>query len=233
MLGSPAGESGVKSEEFIREVDEELRRDRLAALWRRYGALIVAVAVLLVAGTAAKVGWDRWQRQSLAEEAARFAAAEQDLASSRPAEAAQAFAELAADGRTGYAALARLKEAEARLALQDAAGAGAALEALANSGIDDPILRDLGGLLAAARELDTGDPAALKSRLEPLAAAGAPWRHHAQELLATLAIRTGDLETARRLLSEITDEVNVTPSQQRRAQELLEAIGGAAPQASS
>ena len=26
----------MKSEEFIREVDEELRRDQLARLWRRY-----------------------------------------------------------------------------------------------------------------------------------------------------------------------------------------------------
>ena len=38
----------MKSEEFIREVDEELRRDRIAMLWRRYGSVVLAVAVLIV-----------------------------------------------------------------------------------------------------------------------------------------------------------------------------------------
>lgn len=223
----------MKSEEFVREVDEELRREQLAILWRRYGAWIVALAVLVVLATAGKVGWDHWQRQRLEAEAARFAAAEEALAADRHAEAAQAFAAIAADSVPGLAALARLKEAEARLAAQDPQGAAAALEALAESGIDDPILRDLGAVLAAAREIDAGDPAALKARLDPLVNGESPWRHQAQELLAVLAIRTGDLEEARRLLRGLAEAAGVSPSQQSRARELLDAIGGGAPQASS
>jgi len=223
----------VKSEEFIREVDEELQRERLAVLWRRYGSLVIGAALLAVVGTAAKVGWDQWRRQAEAAEAARFAAADQALAASKPAEAAAAFAALAAEGETGYAALARLKEAEAKLALKDEAGAGAALDALSGAERDDPILRDLGTLLAVSRELDEGDPAVLRARLEPIAAAGAPWRDHARELLAVLAIRTGDLATARELLSELGRGATVPRPLQQRAQELLQAIGGASEQASS
>jgi hypothetical protein len=223
----------VKSEEFIREVDEELQRERLAVLWKRYGGLVIGLALLAVIGTAAKVGWDQWRRQAEAAEAAEFAAAEQALAASRPADAAAAFAALAVEGETGYAALARLKEAEAKLALKDEAGAAAALDALGAAGRDDPILRDLGTLLAASRELDEGDPAALRARLEPIAAAGAPWRDHARELLAVLAIRTGDLGTARNLLSELSSGATVPQSLRQRAQELLQAIGGAPEQASS
>lgn len=221
----------MKSEEFIREVDEELQRERLASIWRRYGGLMVAVALLAVLGTAAKVGWDHWRQQGIAAEAAEFVKAQAALAASKPQDAARAFAELAGSGDTGYAALARLREAEALLAANDPQGANAALEALGQSSAGDPILRDLGTLAAVAREIDTGDPAALRARLEPIAAAGSPWRDQARELLAVLAIRTGQLDEARNLLSGLTSEVGVLPSQKSRAQELLQAIGGAGTQA--
>ena len=216
----------MKSEEFIREVDEELQREQLAKLWHRYGGLVVGLAVLVVVGTAAKVGWDHWRQQAMAEEALRFHAAEQAL-TAKPAEAAEQFAALAAQGDTGYAALARLKEAQARITLKDQVAAKKALEELATSGTGDAVLRDLGTLLATAA------PGDLARRLEPLAQDDAPWRYRARELLALLAIRTGDLDRARKLLEPLSREVGVPQTQQRRAQELLDAIGGATQQASS
>ena len=76
----------MKSEEFIREVDEELRRDRIAMLWRRYGSVVLAVAVLIVLGTAGKVGWDQWRHRQGAAEAMRFVAAERALAAGQGAD---------------------------------------------------------------------------------------------------------------------------------------------------
>ena len=223
----------MKSDEFIREVDEELRRDRFATLWRRYGAMVLGAAILIVAATAAKVGWDHWAAQARAAEATRFAAAQQALQAGNHAEAAAQFAALAAEGKTGFAELARLKEAEAKLGQKDTAGALTALDGLAAGGASDPILRELGTLLAVEQQLSTGDPATLKQQLEPLAAAGAPWRNQARELQALLAIRAGALDEARGILAELSKEVGVQPSQQRRAAELLQAIGGAPAQASS
>ena len=86
----------MKSDEFIREVDEELRRDRFATLWRRYGAMVLGAAILIVAATAAKVGWDHWTQQVRAAEATRFAAAQRVLLAGDHAEAATQFAALAA-----------------------------------------------------------------------------------------------------------------------------------------
>jgi hypothetical protein len=223
----------VKSDEFIREVDEELRRDRLATLWRRWGATVLGAALLIVAGTAAKVGWDHWAEEARAAEATRFAAAQQALLAANHAEAAAQFAALAVDGKTGFADLARLKEAEAKLSQKDAAGALQALDGLAAGDRGDPILRELGTLLAVEQQLGTGDPATLRQQLEPLAVAGAPWRNQARELLALVAIRAGALDEARGILGELSKEVGVQPSQQRRAAELLQAIGGAPAQASS
>lgn len=223
----------MKSDEFIREVDEELRRDRFATLWRRYGAMVLGGALLIVAATAAKVGWDHWAEQARAAEATRFAAAQQALVAGSHSEAVAQFAALATEGKTGFADLARLKEAEAKQGQKDMAGALAALDGLAADAPGDPILRDLGTLLAVEQQLGAADPATLKQQLAPLAAAGAPWRNQARELLALIAIRAGSLDEARGLLGELSSEVGVQPSQQRRAVELLQAIGGAPAQASS
>ena len=48
--------------EFIRDVDEELRRDQMKSLWDRYGLYVIGAAVLIVALTAGYRGWDAWQR---------------------------------------------------------------------------------------------------------------------------------------------------------------------------
>jgi hypothetical protein len=222
----------VKSEELFREIEEDLRRDRMNRLWQRYGGLVLGAALLIVVGTAGKVFWDHRQAQMRAEEAQRFSAAQQILTAGKQAEAADAFAAIAADGNTGFAELARLKVAEARAASGDQAGARTALSELQGQA-SDSILRDLATLTLVEGQVADGDPAELKKSLEPLAAPEAPWRNQARELLALVAIRAGNLDEARTLLNGLSQEAGVIPSQQRRAAELLEAIGGAAPQVAS
>lgn len=220
----------MKSEEFIREVEEDLRREQMLRLWQRYGGAVLVAALLVVAGTAGKVFWDHRQAQIRAAEAQQFAEAQRTLTAGRQADAATQFATIAAEGHTGFAELARLKEAEARAAAGDQPGAGTALTELAGRA-SDPILRDLATLILVERELADKDPAELKRTLEPLAAPEAPLRNQARELQALVAIRAGSLDEARQILGELTQEAGITPTQQRRAAELLQAIGGAAPQA--
>jgi hypothetical protein len=173
----------------------------------------------------ASVGWRSWQEGRREAEADRFtqavAGVERD-----PAAAADKLAGFAGEAGTGYGAIARLREAEARAAANDGPGAVAALQALAGDGSVDPLFRDLGAILAATREVDGADPAALKARLEPLAAAGQPFRYTARELLAMLALKAGDVEGARRALAELRREAGLPEAQERRVGELLAALGG-------
>jgi hypothetical protein len=219
--------TGLKSDQFIREVDEELQRDRLAALWRRYGRLVIAAAVLLVLGVAGYEGWKAWRHAREQAEAARLAAAEALLVAGRAAEAAGAFADAAAEGGPGVAALARLREAAALGEAGRPGEAMAALDRVAAAPDADPLLRELAVILAVTRELDRGDPAALEARLLPLAEAGRPWRSSARELLAMLALRRGDQATARRLLDELVADAAVPPGVQQRAQALRQSLGPA------
>ncbi|MEQ9349069.1 MAG: hypothetical protein RII27_00860, partial [Alphaproteobacteria bacterium] len=46
---------------LIRQVDEEVRRDRMTTLMRRYGPMAVVAAVIVVVVAASVVGWRAWQ----------------------------------------------------------------------------------------------------------------------------------------------------------------------------
>lgn len=215
----------MKADEFIREVDEELRRDRLMALWRRYGVWLIAAAVAIVIGTAAGVGWRAYQEHARQQEAVRYAEAEQLLEQGRAAEAAAAFADLADGAGGGYAVLARLRAAEAYRETGDAAAAGAMLEGLAAGGAA-PLYRDLGAVLAALHGFDQDDPDQLARRLATHTDGDGPWRYTAQELHALSQLRAGDTEAARRTLAALVDEPGTPANLRRRAHELLTALGG-------
>lgn len=217
----------MKSDEFIREVDEELRRDRLLSIWQRYGRALIALVVLLVVGVAAWEGWKAWRGRQMAAAAEALLAIERDMAAGRWAEAASAFAVTAEGGEPGPAMIARLREAAALGRAGDADAVAGALGVLADRSDADPLLRQLATLLLAQHTLDSADPAELRSRLVPLAEAGQPWRNSARELLALLALRAGDTGQARALLDSIVDDVDTSPALRQRAEALRDNLQAA------
>ena len=52
------GMSMAPNDEFIREVDEEYRRDQVAKIWQRYNGVIIGAAILLVVAVG---GWRYWE----------------------------------------------------------------------------------------------------------------------------------------------------------------------------
>jgi hypothetical protein len=195
-----------RSETFIREVDEELRRDQLKYLWKRFAPLIIGVCVLIVVVTAGYGGWTWWQERKASQAGDRFLAA---LAKIEGGDRAGGEAELnaiAAASDVGYSALARLRLAGEK------AGAGAKKEALeaydqvaADISVPTP-LRDLARIKAALLALDTGDVAGAKERATPLNVAGNPWRHAAREVIGTANYQAGDLQAARDAFAEIQQD---------------------------
>jgi hypothetical protein len=215
-----------RSETFIREVDEELRRDQLKGLWNRFGPAFIGVCVLVVAITAGYRGWIWWAERQAAQAGDRFLAALEQIESGQRAEGEAALEAIAKEGGAGYAALARLRLAGER------AGEGAKAEALADfdaladdSSVSAP-LRDIARIRAALLALDTGDLAGARTRAAPLTAAGNPWRHAAREVLGTAAYQEGDLAKAREEFSAIQEDAQTPPDLWIRAGLMTALIDG-------
>ena len=206
------------------EVDEEVRRDQLKKLWDRYGTYFIALAVLVVVGVAAWRGYEYWQAKKAAEFGAQFTAAAILSEQGKHDEAEKAFARIAEQGTSGYRMLARLRGA-AELAARDPKAAVAAYDDLAASAATGQPLQDLAALRAGMILVDTAPLSEMTRRLEPLAGAGAPFRHSARELLAFAAWKAGDTAVLRKWSQLVRDDAE-TPASLRSRVDVLMALAG-------
>lgn len=222
-----------RNEAFVREVDEELRREQLQKLWQQYGIYIVGVAALILVG----VGGYKWQesRRHAASEAAgaRFEAAQRLAAEGKQDEAIQAFSAIAKDAPGGYPALANLQVANAQVKAGKTAEAVAIFESVAKAAAD-PLLRDFAALEAAMLRLDKADYAEMETRLTPLLGEKSAWRAMARETLALAVYKAGKKDEARKLFEQTLSDRTSPQSVAERAQVMLSLLtdadaAGAAP----
>ena len=214
-------------DEFIREVDEDYRRERLAAIWRRYSGLIVGVLVLIVAGVG---GWRFYEHREL--QRAEAASASYDNAvklarDGKDADAARDLEALTKDAPAGYRLLSRFRLA-AETGRQSGDAGAKAFDALAEDPAVDGSLRDLARLRAAMLRLDGGDAAAAVPALERLSSPTNSWRHTARELLGLAALKKGDTEGASRWFDQIAQD-RETPSGLRGRLEVYVALAAGGP----
>lgn len=211
--------------DIFQEVDEDIRRDRFADLWKKYGAFLIAACVAVVVGTGGWVAYREWRESQRAELAERYRAAAELAQKNQPAEAAGAFAAIAEDAPGGYRVLARLRAAAAYAEAGDRTAAFSAYDALvADSGIDK-VYRDLARLHAAMLLADEAPAAEIERRLEPLLTADNPWRNSARELKGLAALREGRTSDARQAFQAVVDDAAAPGAVRGRAQQMLQAIG--------
>ncbi len=232
----------VSNDEFLREVDEDYRRDRATALLRKYGGLLVAAGVILIAGVA---GYNWWQARQIeqakgwgndllrAQIALRQAmpqpgATEADAATAKTKgeEAATAFAKIAAEGNSGYRTLSEMGRAAALADIGQRDAAVAAYDKIADDGSTAPEYRDAARLFAGRLLIDGGNLGPVDAKLGPLAAGNGPYRFAARELIALAQLKDGKTDDARKNFQAISDDANAPAGYRQRAAEFLKAIGG-------
>lgn len=216
------------NDEFIREVDEEYRRDQLAQIWERYNGIIIGIVVLIVASVG---GWRYWQhhQETRAQAAAlRYEEALRLSSEDKGQEAQGVFEALAKeDAGNGYAMLARFRLA-AELGQQNAENGASAFDALANDASVPALWKDLARLRAAWLRLDTAEPARIRQALEPLAAPSNAWRHSARELLGLSGLKAGDMDYAGRWFDQIAAD-RETPATLRQRLAVYTALVAGGP----
>jgi hypothetical protein len=209
--------------DIFQEVDEEVRRERLQKLWDRYGYLLIALCVLIVAGVGGWRGYQYWQAKKAGESAVAYEQAVRLAEAGKHKDADAAFARIASGGSNGYRVLARLREA-AELAQTDRKAAVAAYDALAEDKNAGPVIDDLAAVRAGILLVDSASYPEMQKRLEPLTASGRTFRHTARELLALSAWKAGDLGPARKWTDMLMTDPETPAGTRSRAQVLSDLI---------
>lgn len=203
---------------FIDEVTEEVRRDRLFALMRKYGWIGIALVVAIV-------GWASWTEYQAARHDARaqdFGAALADAADETGAARATALADLQATG--AQQAIKGLFLADGL----DKVASLAALDAVAADMSVDPIYRDLAVLRRvglAGQDMPLADRRAALDGLK-----GGALDILAREHLAYLLIEEGNTEAAITALTDLIADQAAPSGLVARAQQAIISLGGKLPE---
>lgn len=213
------------NEAFLREVDEELRRDELLKMWRRWGIWAV---IALVIGLAAFGGYLLYQNRIAGDAGAQgeqFDGAIRDLSENKTASGQAALAKLAGSGNVGYRALAKMNEANLLLTKDDLKGAAAKFAEIADDSTLPQPLRDIALIRRTSAEYDTLKPEIVVQRMTPLATPDSPWFGSAGEMLAVAKLRLGKKAEAGKLFGEIARGEKVPATLRERAVQMAGVLG--------
>lgn len=211
------------SDSFIDEVTEEVRRDRLFAMFRRYG-WIAAVAIVAIVGGAAYKEYNAAQNRQAAEALGDSitTALQANDAAGRAAELSTVTAE-----SPGGNAVVEFSLAAAQAEAGNTSSAVATLNAIAVNGEIPEIYRQIASFKALI--LQAGDESTIDERrtgLQALAQPGNPLRMLAEEQLALLSLEQDDTEAAIAKYQEILQDAETTSDLKQRATQAIVALGG-------
>lgn len=204
-----------ETDSFIQEVTEEVRQDRMFALWKKYAPYVVGAVVLIVGAAAAWSWWQASERE--AAEARGTLLIEVD--DRDPAAVVELSNQL--DGPAKL--IAEMRAAAALVAAGNEADAAATYADIASREGVAPEYRDLATLQAVRLGAEGIDA---DREIGRIADGEGPYRLLAREMRASRAIAAGEIEQGHAELNEIVRDPSVTPWLQQRAVALLIATGG-------
>ena len=211
----------ANQDSFINEVTEEVRRDRLFTLFRRYAWIGITIVVLTVAGAA----WNEWRKADARAEAqargdAILAAVEAEDPRARLAALESLRIDAPADAVISLLTATQAIEADGEPAAYED------LVALTTDATVPQIYRDLAALKAAMIGAGEVPPAERIAMLEPLTSPGHTFRPLALEQTALAHVEAGDRDAALEILTGLAGDADASEGLLRRTLQLIVALGG-------
>jgi hypothetical protein len=205
----------MSQENIFQEIDEELRSDRMRALWRRFAPYVIGAAVGVVVLVAVNEGWTWYHANNAAQSSDELYAAFELIDGGDLAAAQTQLDTLIGDGSGSYPVLAQFRKAGVMAREGDTAGAVAAYDGLANSQ-SNPRLRELALVLGGSLLVDTGSLADVESRVGSIAGEGSAMRNAARETLGLAQYKAGDFAAAQASFEAVVNDPMTQTSTRNR-----------------
>ena len=213
------------SETFMREVDDDLRRDQMRDFFKRYGNWMILAVGLFLAASGGAIWWKQHQEQGSEKQVEQLAQTYKDIGAGDTTKAPQQLDQLSNDGSKAVRASAQF--ARAALALQQGnnKAATAIYKAIADdSSMPDPY-RNAALIRQTALEFDQLQPQDIIIRLAPLAKPGEPWFGTAGEMTALAMLKQGKKQDAGQLFAAIAKDTSVPQTIRARASQVSATLG--------
>ena len=182
------------NDEFIREVDEDLKEEKRLKLWKKFFPYIVSISLGVVLFTSGFVFWENYsnnQRQQLGDDftAAVVLAGEEDLDASL-----LALERIVDEGSDGYVTMAKMKKASI-LIEQGRIDEGLEIYKDLEKNAVDQSFRDIATILYVLNSLNNESKDDLLKKIIPLENSEI-WKSSALELKGYIYLRNNEIDKA-------------------------------------
>lgn len=213
------------TETFVREVDENLRRDRARDFGKKYAGWMIAAVVLFLGASGGWIYWQDYQTRQSEQAVDQLAQIYTALGKGQVQNAPARLDVLAKDRSKAVRASALFGRAAVAIQQDDTKLAIAKFREIAADSSLPNSFRNLALIRQTALEFDALKPEQVIARLEPLAKADSPWFGSAGEMTALALIKQGKTVQAGQLLTAITKNDQVPEQIRARSIQMASSLG--------
>jgi len=211
-------------DQVFREVEQELRRERLQAFWQRYATLLIGGVVAALAVISAILWWQSAQITNQQAAGDQFIKALQLSSQDKTQEANKILEALSKNSPKGYELLSTLYLAGNRVQEGQTAQAETLYKKVSNNPTADKILKDYAKLNLALLRVDGATYDETNKALGSFTKPNASWRSTAIEVMGLAAFKEQNWDVAQKHFNEIIADKSSPSSLKRRAQVMLDVI---------
>ena len=208
------------SEEFIKEVDEDIKEEKRIKLWKKLIPYVISFSLTIILFTSGFVFWKNYTRNSNQTLGDDFTAAV-DLANEDDTDAALLALDRIVDkGSDGYATIAKMKKASL-LIDKGLSDEGLSIYLDLEKNAVDQSFRDIATILYVLNSMDKIAPETLLKKIEPLENSKV-WQSSALELKAFIFLKNNNKKLAKETFQSILNLKTSPSSLSTRARNMVE-----------
>ena len=210
---------------FVREVDENLRRDRLRDFFTKNTGWLIGAVVLFLAASGGAI-WFQQHREQVAEgHVEQLAQIYKDIGTGNTSKVGQQLDDLSHSESKAVRATALFTRAAFAVEQNDPKLAVATYKKIADDSSLPDAYRNAALIRQTALEFDQLQPQAIISRMQPLTQPGNPWFGSAGEMTALALIKQGKNKEAGQLFASIAKDKDVPQSIRERSIQISGSLG--------
>lgn len=216
-----------KFDEFLEEVENDIRKEKLLQLWKQYGKQVMGVVVGIVILIAGYNFWSHYEQNKRIQMAEKLIAAQDFIGQGETEKAQTILSDLAVESHSGYQSLALFQKAGFLLQLGQKPGDVLQIyEQLSANTKIDPLWRSLATLLGVMVNIDQPNAKVddLLVQLSPLTTDQNPWRYLANEMKGVLLHRKGDNVQAAGIFAKLVQDNQTPPGISMRSRLMVQIV---------
>lgn len=210
---------------FMREVDENLRRDRARDFAKKYGGWLIAGVIVFLVASGGFIYWQSYSEQHAEGQVEQIAQIFKDIGSGDTTSTAKRLDDLSGSASKGVRATAQFTRSDVAIQQNDTKLAIAKYADIVADGSLPQPYRDVALVRQTALEFDSLTPDQVIDRLKPLTKPGNPWFGSAGEMTAMALIKAGKKDEAAQLFTAIAKDKSVPESIRDRAVQVAGTLG--------